>query len=168
MQKNVKKQPSKLVNIVLIILGLILIFPLIRFLQRQLARFDKNNATIEEIQAEAKKQSHLVEISNPKQATTLANSITTSKSVQSAAQKLTHLLGTKYSDNGSIFNVLDPRGWTENDNEVSKLLIYQRNNYLLIKRLYNEVYSNSRSLSHDLFKLLDNDNLAKVQKYINI
>jgi hypothetical protein len=95
------------------------------------------------------------------------NQITTSKSVQSAAKDLAHHLGTKYSDKNSWFDWLDPQGWTENDNEVEKILIYQRKNYGLLVLLYKKI-TNSRSLSNDIRMYLDDDNLKRVRKYLNI
>ncbi len=158
----IRKQtkPTSYKKWVFIIIGILLIFPLYRFIRKQL---QKNKEQMNQLLIE---QNFVANQDEPTLNNNL-NQITTSKSVQSAAKDLAHHLGTKYSDKNSWFDWLDPQGWTENDNEVEKILIYQRKNYALLVLLYKKI-TNSRSLSNDIRMYLDEDNLKRVRKYLNI
>lgn len=146
--------------IVVIVLPLIG-FPLYRFIIKQV---QKNN----EAQIAVEQQQQLTDNKDPIKQQITADSITSSKSVQSYTKEVATKLGTQYSDAGNWYDFLDPRGWTEDDTRIADIIIYQRNNYQLMVKLYNKCYSNSRSLSDDLYKYLDNDQLLRVKKYVNI
>ncbi|MCZ8168773.1 hypothetical protein [Flavobacterium sp.] len=145
---------------IFIIIGVLLFFPLYRFIRKQLL---KNKEQMNEI---LKDKQFLANQDEPTLNNTL-NTITKRKDIQAAAKDLAHHLGTKYSDKNSWFDWLDPKGWTENDDEVEKILIYQRKNYGLLVLLYKQI-TNSRSLSNDIRSYLDDDNLLRVRKYLNI
>lgn len=160
--KNFKKATSiNWKKWLLIITGIILLFPLMRFLIRQFAKF-------KEVQTEISNNTNYQQNQNPIIAQNKADKITVRKDVQNSAKKLAHDLGTKYSDQNSWFDWIDPRGWTENDKAVADVLIYQRNNFTLLKKLYNQVYTNNRSLTDDIFALLDPDELKRVQSKLKI
>ena len=145
---------------IFIIIGLLLFFPLYRFIRKQLL---KNKEQMNEI---LKDKQFLANQDEPTLNNNM-NTITKRKDIQTAAKDLAHHLGTKYSDKNSWFDWLDPKGWTENDDEVEKILIYQRKNYGLLVLLYKQI-TNSRSLSNDIRSYLDDDNLLRVRKYLNI
>lgn len=128
---------------------------------RQYAKFN-------EVKQEIQNNTNYQENQNPTIAQNKADKITVRKDVQSAAKKLAHDLGTKYSDKNSWWSWIDPRGWTENDKSVADTLLYQRNNYSLLKRLYNEIYTNNRSLTDDVFSLLDENELKRVQAKLKL
>lgn len=144
-----------------VILGIFLFFPIFRYVKSQLA---KNQELNDEIQND---KSYL-QNQNPEVAQTKADGITQRKDIQQAAKEIAHHLGTKYSDTNIWYDFLDPRGWTENDKAIADILIYQRNNYAYIKKLYTKVYSNNRDLSQDLIEKLDQSEMNRVQKYISI
>lgn len=151
-----------------ILIGLIVIFPIIRFIIRQYQKFNSLQAEIDEKNQDVKNDQNFSQNQNPIVAQNKADKITTNKGVQSAAKQLAHDLGTKYSDKNSWWDWIDPRGWTENDKAVADTLLYQRNNYHLLKRLYNEIYTNNRSLTDDVFELLDPDELKRVQAKLKL
>jgi hypothetical protein len=151
-----------------ILIGLIVIFPIIRFIIRQYQKFNSLQVELDEKNTEVVKGKTFLENQNPVVAQNKADKITVRKDVQSAAKQLAHDLGTKYSDKNSWWDWLDPRGWTENDKKVADTLLYQRYNYTLLKRLYNEVYTNSRNLTDDLFALLDKNELKRVQAKLKL
>ena len=123
---------------------------------------------IDKKNTEVVKDKTFLENQNPVVAQNKADKITVRKDVQSAAKQLAHELGTKYSDKNSSWSWIDPRGWTENDKKVADILLYQRYNYWLLKRLYYEVYTNSRSLTDDIFSLLDENELKRVQAKLKL
>jgi hypothetical protein len=139
----------------------VIAFPLYRFIQRQSLKNEENNADIE-------KETQLLENSDPVKQQESANKITPNKSIQAYAREVGVKLGTFYSDAGNWWDFLNPRGWTEDDSRVADIIIYQRNNYALMQKLYNKCYSNSRNLSNDLLTLLDKNELKRVQKYLSI
>ena len=151
-----------------ILIGLIVIFPIIRFIIRQYQKFNSLQVEIDEKNQEVKNDQNFSQNQNPIVAQNKADKITTNKGVQSAAKQLAHDLGTKYSDKNSWWSWLDPRGWTENDKKVADTLLYQRYNFHHLKRLYNEVYTNNRVLTDDIFALLDQDELKRVQAKLNL
>ncbi len=138
-----------------------LTFTLIRFVKNQIA---KNKAQ----QAQLTKEDNYLQNQNPVIAQNKADKITTRKDIQAAALSLAHNLGTMYSDQNNWYDILNPRGWTENDAEVAKILIYQRANFSKLEKLYNQVYTNSRNLKNDIIALLDSAELKKVRKYLKI
>jgi hypothetical protein len=146
-----------LVVIIIPVIG----FPLYRFFMKQTQKNQEAEIAIQQ-------QQQLIANQDPIKQQSVADSITTDKSVQSYAKELAFRLGTAFSDNGHWYNFLDPRGWTEDDTRVADIVIYQRKNYQLLVKLYNKCYSNSRSLSDDLFKYVDNDQLIRIKKYVNI
>lgn len=140
---------------------MLIFFPMFRYVRQQL---QKNK----EQKSELDKDTNYLQNQNPEILKQKANKITTNGQVQAAAKSLAVDLGTKYSDTGNKFtDWLDPHGWTENDANVAKTLIYQRNNYKLLCKLYS-IYTRSRSLPDDVLKLLDESELKKVRKYIKI
>lgn len=166
-RKNVNTQNQKFwrwdnwqVYLVVIVIPLIG-FPLYRFFIKQL---QKNT----EVQTQVQQEQQLLENQDPIKQQVLADSITPSKSVQSYTKEVAAKLGTQFSDAGHWYDFLNPRGWTEDDTRVADIIIYQRNNYQLMVKLYNKCYSNSRSLSKDLYTFLDNDQLLRIKKYVNI
>ncbi|WP_162128205.1 hypothetical protein [Flavobacterium phycosphaerae] len=156
-----------IIRYALIIVGIILLFPLYRFVRQQLLKNEEQKDDIEKTKKYNENQ-------NPQIAQSKADKIVNDKGVQQAAKNLAHHLGTKYSDvpfswtKPSTWSIFNPKGWTENDAEAAKILIYQRNNYRFLKRLYFEVYTNSRDLSSDVLSLLDDAELKKVQKYLKL
>lgn len=144
-----------------VIVFLLVFFPLWRYIQSQIQKNKEKTLTIEQ-------QQQLFDNQDPIKQQSSADAITTSKSVQSRAKQLSALLGTLYSDAGNWWDFLNPRGWTEDDKQIADIVIFERNNYALIAKLYNKCYSNSRNLSNDLIKLLDANELLRVQKYVNI
>lgn len=88
----------------------------------------------------------------------------TKKRLMSSASAIAYNLGVNFTDSGSFWDVFDPRGWTENDEEVGRLLILETHNFRVIEKLYFNVYTRSRNLSNDVLKLVDKDVLTKVRK----
>lgn len=144
-----------------ILLGVLLIFPAIRYVIKQVQK-------VKETEEGIAKTKSFNENQNPIVVQTKADKITTRKDIQAAANDLSHHLGTKYSDKNSWWDWLNPKGWSENDALVAQILITQRLNFKLLERLYYGVYSNSRSLRDDVLNLLDAKELKKVQKYLNL
>jgi hypothetical protein len=151
----------KPINWILILICIIVPFPLYRFIKKQMAKNSEQDTQLV-------KDKSFIENQNPIIQTAKADKITKNKGVQAAAKDLAHHLGTKYSDANHWYSFLDPRGWTEDDKKVADILIYQRNNYKLLERLYYTCYTNSRSLSDDVLKLLDEDQLKRVQQKLKI
>lgn len=144
-----------------VIFIILLMFPLYRYIRKQ------HQKNVEQKEA-TEKEVNYAENQNPQIQQTKADKITTRKDIQTAAQELSHHLGTKYSDTDSWWSIFNPRGWTENDKQVADILIKQRLNYNLLKQLYYTCYSNSRDLTADVLKLLDKSELARVRKFLNI
>ncbi|WP_220761838.1 hypothetical protein [Flavobacterium sp. UMI-01] len=141
------------------VLAILLVLPLVyRYLKDQI---QLNKLQNEEIKGE----NQLVDNVNPIVRTQNANQITLDKGVQNAAADLAHHLGVKYSDAGHWYDFLNPRGWTENDAEVLRILKYQVRNYHLVERLYYEVYTKRRNLKDDVNKLLDSKELSELKNY---
>jgi hypothetical protein len=144
------------------ILCLILVLPyLYRYVVKQI-ELNKEQST------QLEKDASFVANSNPMTQEQRANKITANKELHAVAKKLAHDLGTKYSDKNSMFSWIDPRGWTENDDEVTLTLIKYRTYYPILQRLYYSCYSNSRDLSADLLELLDSSNLKRLRASIKI
>lgn len=142
-----------------IVLGALLVVPLVY-------RYLKDQIQISKVQNEdIKGENQMLDNVNPETRTNNANKITTNKAIQNAAADLAHNLGTKYSDTGNWWDIFNPRGWTENDAEVLKILKYQVRNYHLVERLYFEVYSKRHNLKDDVNKLLDAKELADLKTY---
>ncbi|MGL2964650.1 hypothetical protein ACSVH2_12580 [Flavobacterium sp. RSB2_4_14] len=159
--KGGAKWYHKPINWILILICIIVPFPLYRFIKKQMAKNSEQDVQLE-------KDKSFIENQNPIVQTQKAKKITTRTDIQAAAKDLAHHLGTKYSDTNHWYSFLDPRGWTENDKKVADILIKQRLNFKLLERLYYSCYTNSRSLSDDVLKLLDEDELKRVQKYLKI
>lgn len=144
-----------------IVIFVIILFPLIRYIKKELQKTKDQALDLQQLH-------NWTENQNPSVQQSKADKITTRKDIQAAAKSLAHDLGTKYSDNNHWYDIFNPQGWTENDKKVADTLIYQRNNYGLLKKLYYICYSNSRNLSDDILKYLDKDQLTRVSKYLNI
>ena len=97
-----------------------------------------------------------------------ADKITKSKTVQAAANSLANDLGTKFLSGDTFSDIFELKSWTENDAKVAKTLIYQRNNYSLLVKLYYNCYTAKRNLTNDILKYLDATELTKVRKYLKI
>lgn len=72
------------------------------------------------------------------------------------AKQFAHNLGVNYS-------WYDPQGWTENDEDLGKLLKRQGNNLDVIAELYFSVITQGHNLKTDLLKHLDDDVLKSVR-----
>ncbi|MFV8343919.1 hypothetical protein [Flavobacterium sp. XS2P39] len=94
--------------------------------------------------------------------------ITASKDLHAASQDLAHHFGVLYSDAGNWYDFLNPKGWSENDTEIRKVLVLYRNYFDKLEKLYYEVDTNSRSLRKDILKLLNKDELVYLKKYLKI
>lgn len=152
---------KKPLNWLYVVIGILIFFPVFRYVRKQL---ELNKAQKNDLNNDVR----FNENKNPVVVQNKATAITSRKDIIAAAQSIAHNLGTKYSDNNSMWSWLNPYGWTENDKIVADTVIKQRLNYKLLVRLYFECYSNSRSLSDDLLKYLDDAELKRVQKYINL
>lgn len=143
----------------ILILGVIVGGPILyRYVKEQLLLNKEQN---EDIKAETQ----ILLNQNPLTRQQQADKITLDKNVQRSAENLAHHLGTKYSDAGNWYDIFNPRGWTENDNEVLTILQVQVRNIHLVERLYFEVYSKRRNLKDDVNKLLDKPQLEKLKAY---
>lgn len=143
----------------LIILAAMLVVPyLYRYFMDQ---SQKTNEKKEEIKGEVQ----LLENVNPETRKINSDKITTNVGIQNAAADLSHHLGTKYSDAGNWWDFLNPRGWTENDKEVLRILKYQVRNFHLVNRLYYEVYSKRKNLKDEVNRLLDTKQLVELKEY---
>lgn len=94
--------------------------------------------------------------------------ITASKDLHAASQSLSAHFGVLYSDKGNWYDFLNPKGWSENDTEIRKILVLYRNYFDKLEKLYYEVDTNSRSLRKDILELLDADELKYLRKYLKI
>lgn len=143
----------------LFVLGAIFVIPwVIRYVKQQ-------NQALKEQAADIKSDVKIIENKDPEIQKNNANKITVRADIQATARDLAHHLGVKYSDAGNWWDFLNPKGWTENDKEVLRLVKFQVNNIHLVKRLYYEVYTKSRNLSDDVNKLLDDKELAELKAY---
>lgn len=146
-----------------LILGIIFIVPWVKKYLDKMELANKKN----EIENE-KDETFLVN-QNMTSQNSLRDKITKNKGVQAAATKIANDLGTSINhDTGSITDILNPRGWTENDEEVANTIIYQRNNFPFLEKLYNQTETRQRKLREDLIKLLDVDQMKRIKKYIKI
>ena len=133
----------------LFVLGAIFVIPwVIRYVKQQ-------NQALKEQTADIKSDVKIIENKDPQIQKNNADKITVRADIQATARDLAHHLGVKYSDAGNWWDFLNPKGWTENDKEVLRLVKFQVNNIHLVKRLYYEVYTKSRNLADDVNKLLD-------------
>lgn len=97
-----------------------------------------------------------------------ANSIVKNRpDIWAAAAKLAHDLGTAYQKD-SWTDWLNPKTWTENDSSVVETIRYQRNNFVLLEKLYQQIYTRNHNLKTDLLKYLDDDSMRELRKYITI
>lgn len=141
--------------------GIILIFPIYRYIKAQLAKGNEQDVELE------KNKSWLANL-NPQTQLQRANKITKNTELHAVAKQLSHDLGTKYSDKNSWFSWMNPKGWTENDEKVMLALIKYRLYYPTLCKLYYSCYSNSRSLEADLLELLDEKELKRLRGSIKI
>lgn len=143
-------------------------FPLYRFIRKQLQRNKEQMTDFE-------REQQLKDNQNPIKQLYKANSITPNKAVQAAAQSLANDFGVFISKPFEwtspttwLGGVFDYRKWTENDKNISDTLIYQRNNYDLLIKLYAKVYTDNRSLPNDILNYLDKAELKRVRNYIKV
>jgi hypothetical protein len=154
-----------------LILGTVVIigiFPLIAYIKRQISKG-------KEVKTLAQKKAIFEANKNPIHQEKIANSITHRPDIKAAALSLATDLGTAYSDapdwklfSPSTWFALDPRGMTENDTAAANTLIKQRKNIEVLGALYFNCYTNGRNLKMDVLKLLDEDQLTRVRKYLKI
>jgi len=143
----------------LFVLGAIFVIPWV-------IKYVKNQAqALKEQSADIKSDVKLTENKDPVIQKSNADKITLRADIQSTARDLATHLGIKYSDAGNWWDFLNPKGWTENDKEVLRLLKLQVNNIHLVKRLYYEVYTKSRNLADDVNSLLDPPELAELKTF---
>jgi hypothetical protein len=157
----------------LIIAGMLLVIPYLkRYLEDQNTKniINQGDNFVKEAEAKAEilKDIKLVENGNPLSQNQKRKAITASSALWAASASLSHDLGVKYKDAGNWWNFLDPRGWTENDKSARKTLVYQRNNFAILEKLYYEVDTNSRNLRSDILKFLDKDELTYLRRYLKI
>lgn len=157
----------------LIITGLLLAIPYIKkYLDDQNTSIAINKAenTVKQAESDAKieKDIKLVANQNPLSQNQKRKAITSNTALWSASASLAHDFGVKYKDSGHWYDFMNPRGWTENDQSARKTLVYQRNNFAILEKLYFEVDTNSRSLRADILEYLDKDELTYLRKYLKI
>ena len=171
---NKKKEPFNWKKWLYILIGILLFFPVVRFVIRQYNKFNSLENEIDKENQTNEVHQNFIQNQNPIVAQNKADKITVRKDVQAAAKELVHHLGIKYQQNpnaewlGINWSFLDPRGWTENDKKVADILIYQRLNYSLLKRLYNEVYTKGNKLNDDVLALVDETELKRIQAKLNL
>ena len=157
----------------LMITGLLIAVPyLMRYLK---AQAEKSRVAALELALKEKianvdivKENKLVENTNPLTQKAKRLKITGSSELWAASTLLAHDFGVKYSDNGHWYDVLNPRGWTENDASIRNTLLKYRNYFSILEKLYYEVDTNSRSLRSDILKDLDKSELVLVKKGLKI
>ena len=157
----------------LIITGLLLAIPYIKkYLDDQNTSIKINKAenTVKQAESDAQvvKEIKLVANQNPLSQNQKRKAITANTALWSASASLAHDFGVKYKDTGKWYDFMNPRGWTENDQSARKTLVYQRNNFAILEKLYFEVDTNSRSLRADILEYLDKDELTYLRKYLKI
>lgn len=157
----------------LIIAGLIFALPWIKnYLDEMKATNIKsaleNQVEVNEQKAEAVKDNILLENKNPLTQKEKRLKITGSSELWAASSSLAHHFGVSYSDNGKWYDFLNPRGFTENDEEIRNILLKYRNYFTKLEKLYFVVDTNSRSLRKDILQYLDKDSLKTVRRGLNI
>lgn len=157
--------------IVSLTLFILLIFPLYRFIKRQLFKNSQQNNDLqldEVIETnEINRRIQFVENLQPAVLLNKLDRITPRRDLQNIARQLSHDLGVRYSDNLDWWSFFDPRGWTENDELVANNLIKYKDHYNTLALCYYQI-TNSRSLRNDVIKLLDNDQVTRVRKHLTI
>lgn len=139
---------------------LVSIFPLFRYVKKQLAKNQEQNQDLT-------KSLQLSQNSNPQTLQDRLDKITKDRGVQASARLLAKDFGFLVADRGSWWDFLNPSGWTENDKSIADNLIYQRNNIKLLTALYFQI-TNSRDLIADIQNYLDADQLKRVRKYLKV
>lgn len=157
----------------IIITGLLIAIPYIkRYLDDQNTQIAINKAdnVVKETasQMQVIKEVKLLENLSPLTQNDKRKKITSRIDLWSASASLAHDLGVKYKDSGKWYDFLNPRGWTENDESARKTLVYQRNNFQILEKLYYEVDTNSRSLRNDILQYMDKDELIILRKHLKI
>lgn len=157
----------------LMITGLLVAVPYImRYLKAQALRSQVANLELdlkEKVDTkEVEKATKLFENENPLTQNQKRKAITSSQALWSASQSLAHDFGVIYKDTGHWWDIFNPRGWTENDKSIRQTLVYQRNNFPILEKLYYQVDTNSRSLRKDILEYLDKDELEYLRKYLKI
>jgi hypothetical protein len=146
------------VFILLILIG----YPYLkRYLDSQKIKNEQSNATVI-------KELKLLENTSPIVQGSKRDKITRSKELQAASAKLAHDFGFDVRDQGNWYDMLNPRGWTENDAEIRNTLMKYRNYFPILEKLYFEVDTNSRKLRNDILQHLDKDMLVQVRKALKI
>lgn len=81
-----------------------------------------------------------------------------------SAKMLPYHLGTQFFfENDYVELSLNHKSWTENDDEVEKILLANPVNYPILEKLYFEVFTPQRNLTADILKYLDSSNLKTVR-----
>lgn len=157
----------------LIITGLLVAVPYImRYLKAQAQKTETANQELilkQKIESgDIIKETKLFENASPLTQKQKRLKITGSSELWAASTSLAHDFGYKYSDSGKWYDVLNPRGWTENDASIRNTLLKYRNYFSILEKLYYEVDTNSRNLRNDILKDLDKTELALVRKGLKI
>lgn len=140
-----------------ILAGLLIALPLLyKYYMAQIARIG-----VKATELEVKESANENALSSPKIQTQKADKILTTKvksidpkvkeRLKNNAEKIAYNLGTSAGIGWSVY------GWSENDEEVGRIIKTEANNLKLIADLYFSVYTESRNLKNDLNKYLDND-----------
>lgn len=157
----------------IMITGLLVAIPyLLRYLKAQAQKTTTADMELELKQkvetGQVVKETKLFENENPLTQNQKRLKITASKDLHAASQSLAVDFGVIYKDAGNWYDFLNPRGWTENDEEIRKTLVLYRNYFDKLEKLYYEVDTNSRSLRKDILQYLDKDELKYLRKYLKI
>lgn len=81
------------------------------------------------------------------------------------ATNIFHNLGLAYAGNTWFDFGINPKSWSENDDEVGKILKRQGNNLDTIAELYYGVITQSRNMKNDILKYCDTDTLTDVRAF---
>ncbi len=139
----------------MVLLGLVLAVPVVlRYLKDSQVKNEVNDLE------EQIKLNDAINLSPITQLSAL-NKITTNQTYHNWARSLAHNLGTLYQTKG-FWSFLDPKGWTENDQNVYDLLVNVQNAGQ--KRTLSELYFTltSKNLNEDVVRLLDDELLKKL------
>lgn len=149
-----------------IVLGIIVAVPLIyKYYMSQISKIDDKAKELE-IESDSKENAlNQVEI-QVKKADAVINTVNKGltkevrQRLSKAASDIAHGLGTTAGIGWS------PYGWTENDEEVGKIIKYECRNLNLIAKLYQDVYTENRNMKNDLMKYLDSDVKDDYRKFV--
>lgn len=177
------KKPNKEINLApvmdflqkywLLIAGLIFALPWIKKYIDEMNASNKkdsleNAVEVKETIHQTNKDLKRLENQNPLTQKQKRMRITMGSELWGASQQLAEDFGIIYSDNGKWYDFLNPRGWTENDENIRNTLLKYRKYFNILEKLYFQVDTNSRSLRADILKYLDKNELVLVRKGLKI